>query len=104
MINNELMVIDDIQQRIYTTRGVQIMLDEDLSVLYQVKTKVLNQAVKRNKDRFPENFCFKLTIDEYERLRSRTVTLENDGAFTAQDMTFDSKRGIPSTLRAAGSV
>ena len=61
----ELMLIDDIQNRIYTIRGVQVMLDRDLAELYRVETKALNQAVKRNQDRFPDQFCFQLTNDEF---------------------------------------
>ncbi|WP_269849839.1 ORF6N domain-containing protein [Methanosarcina horonobensis] len=69
------------------------MLDGDLAALYHVETRILNQAVKRNKDRFPEQFCFQLTAGEYERLRSQIVTLENDGALTSQDVTLESRRG-----------
>jgi len=53
------------------------MLDYDLAALYEVETKVLKQAVKRNIDRFPEDFMFELTRDEYNSLRSQNVTLEN---------------------------
>jgi len=52
------------------------MLDSDLAELYQVETKVFNQAVKRNSERFPEDFTFQLSIEEYESLRSQIVTLE----------------------------
>jgi len=53
------------------------MLDSDLAKLYGVETKVFNQAVKRNIDRFPENFRFKLIDEEYQNLRSHNVTLKN---------------------------
>lgn len=76
------MVVEDIQSRIYTIRGVQAMLDGDLAPLYHVETRVLNQVVKRNKDRFPEQFCFQLSTAEYERLRSQSVILENDEEFS----------------------
>ena len=66
--------LSDIRSHIYTIRGVQVMLDEDLAKLYQVQTKVLNQTVKRNIDRFPEQFCFQLTRDEYLNLKSQFVT------------------------------
>ncbi|RRD93545.1 ORF6N domain-containing protein [Clostridiales bacterium COT073_COT-073] len=59
---------------IYTIRGKQVMLDSDLAELYQVTTKVFNQAVKRNLNRFPERFCFQLSEDEYKNLRSQFVT------------------------------
>jgi hypothetical protein len=74
MSKNELVVIDDIQSRIYTIRSVQVMLDSDLAALYEVETKVLNQAVKRNRQRFPEQFCFQLTNDEFNILKSQIVT------------------------------
>jgi len=72
---NELTI--PIHHKIYTLRGKQIMLDSDLAELYQVVTKILNQAVKRNSERFPEDFMFQLTQEEYNSLRSQFVTLEN---------------------------
>lgn len=69
---------ENIQDKIFTIRGVQVMLDEDLANLYQVETKVFNQATKRNLDRFPEHFRFQLTQDEYKILRSQIVTLRLD--------------------------
>ncbi len=65
-----------IHHKIFTLRGKQIMLDSDLAKLYQVETKVFNQAVKRNSERFPEDFMFQLTEEEYNSLRSQFVTLE----------------------------
>ena len=59
---------EQIRNRIYTIRGVQVMLDSDLAQLYQVKTKALNQAVKRNINRFPPQFCFQLTEEEWNEL------------------------------------
>ena len=55
-----------IQSKIYEIRGQKVMLDRDLAELYQVETRVLNQAVKRNIDRFPEDFMFELTKEEVE--------------------------------------
>lgn len=77
---NELTVIDGytIQDKIYTIRGVQVMLDEDLAVLYGVESKRLNEQVKRNIERFPEKFRFQLTENEYEILRSQFATLRFD--------------------------
>ena len=63
-----------IQNLIYNIRGYRVMLDSDLAMLYEVETKVLNQAVKRNIKRFPEHYMFQLTKDEYEFLRSQIVT------------------------------
>jgi len=65
-----------IHHKIYELRGRQIMLDENLAELYGVETKVFNQAVKRNLDRFPDDFRFQLTQQEYDSLRSQFVTLE----------------------------
>ncbi|MCT7554663.1 ORF6N domain-containing protein [Aliarcobacter butzleri] len=70
------LILEDIHNKIYTIRGVQVMLDEDLAKLYKVETKVFNQAVKRNIERFPDNFRFLLTQNEYKSLRSQIVTLE----------------------------
>lgn len=58
----------DIRNKIYTIRGLQVMLDADLAELYHVNTKALNQAVKRNINRFPSSFCFQLTLAEKEEL------------------------------------
>ena len=64
-----------IENKIFTIRDVQVMLDKDLAELYGVETKVLNQAWKRNIERFPEEFCFQLTKEEVEILRSQIATL-----------------------------
>ncbi len=64
-----------IQNKIYTIRDTQVMLDEDLAVLYGVEAKRLNEQVKRNIERFPEKFRFQLTENEYENLRSQIATL-----------------------------
>lgn len=64
---------DSIKNKIYTIRGMQVMLDRDLAELYGVETRVLNQAVKRNSARFPEEFMFQLTKDEIENWMSQIV-------------------------------
>ena len=66
-----------IENKIFTIRGVQVMLDKDLAELYGVETKVLNQAWKRNIERFPEEFCFQLTKEEVEILSSMNETLRS---------------------------
>jgi len=71
MITDELVIT-----RIYLVRGKKIMLDRDLSELYQVETRILNQAVRRNTDRFPKDFMFQLTEQEWQSLRSQIVILE----------------------------
>ena len=63
-----------IQRKIYEIRGQKVILDRDLAALYQVETRVLNQAVKRNIERFPEDFMFQLTKEEVEILKSQIVT------------------------------
>jgi hypothetical protein len=72
--NNQIQIIEN---KIFTIRGQQVMLDRDLAELYQVETKVLNQAVKRNLDIFPKDFMFQLTAEEWEFLRSQIVTLKS---------------------------
>ena len=69
-----------IRNLIHVVRGKQVMLDSDLARLYQVETKVFNQAVKRNLDRFPDEFYFQLTNEEYNSLRSQIVTSKGKGA------------------------
>ncbi len=73
-MDNLSLINPDIENRIYTLRGVQVMLDEDLADLYGVQTKVLNQAVKRNGERFPAEFMFQLTKEEMKILRSPNAT------------------------------
>ncbi|MFY9308987.1 MAG: ORF6N domain-containing protein [Bacteroidia bacterium] len=76
--NTTLVIPDEVvMNKIYIIRGQKIMLDSDLAELYGVATKVLNQAVKRNIARFPDDFMFELTRDEYNSIRSQFVTLES---------------------------
>jgi hypothetical protein len=70
--------VEIIERRIYLIRGQKVMLDSDLAELYQVPTKVLNQAVRRKSERFPEDFMFQLTAEETDSLRSQFVT-SNEG-------------------------
>lgn len=72
--NIEPYEIEDIKQKIYTIRGKQVMLDSDIAMLYEIETKKLNQSVKRNKKRFPKEYCFQLSEIELENLRSQFVT------------------------------
>ena len=62
-----------IQSKIYEIRGQKVMLDKDLAEMYDVQTKVLNQAVKRNIERFPDDFMFQLSNDEWIGLKSQFV-------------------------------
>ena len=67
-----------VESKIFMIRGKQVMIDRDLAELYGVETKVINQAVKRNIERFPEEFRFQLTTEEYVSLRSQIATLKED--------------------------
>jgi len=69
----QLIPVEVIERRIYLIRTQKVMLDSDLAQLYQVPTSALNQAVKRNLDRFPEDFMFQLTRDELQSWRSQIV-------------------------------
>ena len=69
--------VELIESKIFIIRGQKVMLDEDLAALYEVEIRVLNQAVKRNLDRFPDDFMFQLTEDEVSFLRSQIVTLKS---------------------------
>ena len=98
-INEDLNVVEydveDIKKKIYTIRGKQVMLDSDVAVLYQYKTKRINEVVTRNKKRFPQNFCFQLTEKEIENLKLQIV-ISNDSNLRSQIATSsleDSKHG-----------
>ena len=74
LIVQEQFTNEDIKRLIYTIRGRQVMLDSDVAMLYPYETKKINQTMKRNINRFPERFCFKLTKNEFDILRSQIVT------------------------------
>ena len=80
--DKNIVIVDniEIQNLIYTIRGKQVMVDSDLATLYQVTTKRLNEQVRRNKNRFPSEFMFRLTAEEYEYLRSQNATSSEDNA------------------------
>lgn len=84
------MELQIIQNKIYEIRGLRVMLDYDLAELYEVETRILNQAVKRNINRFPQDFMFQLTNNEFDNLISQIVTSSWGGtrklpfAFTEQ--------------------
>ena len=95
--DNTLIPIDktNITDIIYTIRGKQVMLDSDLAILYQVETRVFNQAVKRNSNRFPERFRFQLTEEEYKNLRSQFVT-------SSEENTHGGRRYMPYAFTEQG--
>lgn len=78
---NEIIVKDDIkiENMIYEIRGKQVMLDSDLAKLYQVETKRINEAVKNNIEKFPERFCFRITENEFNILKSKFSTSKGRG-------------------------
>ena len=76
-MTNDLIALDVLKQRIFTIRGKRVMLDRDLAELYEVETKKLNQAVKRNIKRFPDDFMFKLNEDELKELVTICDHLQN---------------------------
>jgi len=104
-----LVPLKRIEQHILRFRGHNVMLDEDLAQLYGVEVRTLNQAVKRNADRFPDDFMFQLNADEEARLRSQIVILEPGGrgkyrkyppyAFTEQGVAM-----LSSVLRSPRAV
>ena len=89
--------IQTIQSKIYEIRGQRVMLDFDLAAMYGVETRALNQAVKRNIERFPEDFMFQLTKGEYEILTNQIVTCQNvtsDSAGSSVDKDLTSQNVI----------
>lgn len=74
---------NNIKNLIYTIRGKQVMLDSDVAEQYKSETRIINQVVKRNKERFPERFCFRLTQNELENLKSQFVisSFEKEGSY-----------------------
>jgi len=103
-----LVDVERIQRAVLRVRSQNVMLDSDLATLYGVEVKVLNQAVRRNKERFPADFMFQLTREEARSLRSQTVTLDVGRgrhrkylpkAFTEQGVAM-----LSSVLRSARAV
>ncbi|MBT4174167.1 ORF6N domain-containing protein [archaeon] len=86
--------MNKIKNKIHTIRAFQVMLDSDLAELYEVETKQLNQAVKRNIERFPSRFMFQLTMPEYNSLRSQIVTLELGENLKSQNVTSKIKDSL----------
>ena len=83
-MENEI-AVTSIENKIYMIRGQQVMIDRDIAVLYGVETRRLNEQVKRNAERFPEEFCFQLTREELESVMSQFATSPKSNMFTGQD-------------------
>ncbi len=90
--SKDIIPIERIERSIYVIRGQKIILDQDLAVLYGVETKNLNKAVNRNKERFPEDFAFRLSKDEWDSLRFQIGT-SNSNSLRAQSVTSNIGRG-----------
>ena len=88
MVENNLATIEQITAKIYYIRGSKVMLDRDLAGLYQVETKVLKRNVRRHIDRFPDDFMFELTKEEYHSLRSQIGTLKRGAHSKYKAMAF----------------
>jgi hypothetical protein len=86
-------VIRNIQNRIYEIRGERVMLDKDLAALYRSETKALNLAVKRNIRRFPKDFMFRLTKEEFDNLRFQNETSEKATSLRLQIETSNGRGG-----------
>ncbi len=95
MEDKPIITRQEIENRIYTIRRQQVMLDSDLARIYQVETKVFNQAVKRNIDRFPENFRFQLTQDESDDINLRSQ-------FVTSSLNYGGRRYLPYTFSEQG--
>ena len=81
----ELITKDDIFSKVYIIRGQQVMLDKDLAEIYGYEVKKLNQQVKRNIERFPEDFMFRLSNSEIDSVRSQIVTSRKKDFFAGQE-------------------
>ena len=89
---NELQM-SPIENRIYIIRDQKVMLDSDLAMIYGVETKRLNEQVKRNLERFPSEFMFQLTPEEFDFLRSQNATFNSQESSTSQNATLEASRG-----------
>jgi len=91
---------EHIERRIFTIRGLRVMFDSDLAGLFEVETRALNQAVKRNIRRFPLSFMFQLTQEEYENLKSQIVT--SSAETPSESNSWGGRRKLPSVFTEHG--
>ena len=98
----EEIINSDIKNKIYYIRNKQVMLDSDLAKEFEVTTKALNQAAKRNIERFPEEFRFQLTKEEYDVLRSQIVTSKGKGGRRYMPYVYTEGYHIGASLKDAG--
>ncbi len=98
---NSLIPIERIASQVYLIRGQKVMLDSDLAALYGVPTKALNQAVTRNRERFPEDFMFRLTLEESNRSQSVTGSQKHrDPRYPPRAFTQEGVAMLSSVLRS----
>ena len=90
---NAMIPSEFIERRIFIIRGRKVMIDDDLAELYQIPTKRLNEAVKRNGNRFPEDFMFQFTTEEFQNLRSQIAT---------SSLSYGGKRYLPYVFTEQG--
>ncbi len=88
MTKNQIVPLESVNSVIRIARGQKVIFDQDLAKLYEVETRALNQAVKRNIDRFPEDFMFQLTTDEYKVLISQNVISKGRGGRRTPPLAF----------------
>ena len=105
MTRESLIPIERIASQIYLVRGRKVMLDSDLSALYGVPTKALNQAVTRNRERFPDDFMFRLTAEEWNRSQSVTGSQKHrDPRYPPRAFTQEGVAMLSSVLRSKRAV
>lgn len=92
-LREDLVEAESVQQRIVQARGERVLLDRDPAILYGVETKVLVQAITRNKERFPEDFMFQLSKEEFDSLRSQIVTSKAWGGRRYRPYAFTEEGG-----------
>ena len=86
--------IDNVESAIYLIRGQRVMLDSDLAAIYQVTTRRLNEQLRRNRKRFPEDFAFQLTAEEFRNLKSQIATSSLRSQFVTSS-SHGGKRKLP---------
>jgi phage regulator Rha-like protein len=96
--------VEQISQFIYIMRGYKVMLDADLAKLYGIETRNLNKAVSRNKDRFPEDFVFRLTLKEWNALMFQNGTSNELLAYKSQSEGRGGRRKLPLVFTEHGAV
>jgi ORF6N domain-containing protein len=103
-MSDQIIPAEQIALRIRRFRGEKVLLDFDLAVLYGVAVKVLNQSVKRNRERFPNDFMFQLSDEEARLLRSQLLTLENRQATENEGVERNWSQFVTSSRKCPGTI